>query len=504
MNRLIEVRGDQTPTQVSKSLFNIIQTGCSDPDPSSEMLREWVVQTYLTFIHRPTLPRLLLSVAVWVIGEYSHSVADFDAASACDGFIKHYQLPSTEEGSRHYIISSLRKLFLNDQISTSELQSFVNILESSTKGHNLQQRILELKMLANVETKFKDRLRTRSETSGQMMDFTLSFLDDYVTEALERGSLVYKPRQIRFSEMKKTSDVKSILDEINYDRYSSSVGSLGTGNSGEAGNGQPLEGSTDSVHSGSGKIENRTTGLNLSGVKKVWGRGGVTQSDTPPLGRITDVRPGDRDTLEQYQQPPGKHQMDEERRRKEDLAAALFSGVSGTTSFSAMVSGCEDPKGCAGHVTPSEPASIGLGLAERQPKLADILVKQKPTDGHDWRKFKKQEENSSGMPNQFDHLNPDLEVKALSETSTNLSSENFMNSLLVSSSETVTTLHSGGSESQPSQEEHSTDDNQVPGMYSVESPTPVESQSSLYDLLRSELTEEELQQQQVEEPHDQS
>lgn len=49
------------------------------------------------------------------------------------------------------------------------------------------------------------------------------------------------------------TDIKSILDDMNYDRYSSSVGSLGTGNSGEAGDG-PLEGSTDS---GSGRIEAR-------------------------------------------------------------------------------------------------------------------------------------------------------------------------------------------------------------------------------------------------------
>ncbi|XP_077568206.1 AP-4 complex subunit epsilon-1 [Stigmatopora nigra] len=330
MNTVFALSGDLMQPDIPNNFLKLISEGFEGGE-QDRMLRLFAVDSYVSLLQEAPckLPQRFLQVISWVLGEYSHLKEDLKPSTLVRLLANILDLKEASSETKSWVLSAMTKL-CEKETETSLLRDISETYGSSLDTV-LRQKAQELQSLhSNPDLRAKVLPRNACVQPLEV-DSSLSFLDQYVSEALAAGAAPYKSphqRQEEISQAKGLSlDPYSLSLPITMssctidERQSPTIPSVSSGLSGD---------STDPSH------KTCTATLKLDKVKRVWGRDGyLAQKETaeePASVEVpSPVHSSGQIGISQNQNPTPVADPE-----KQQLASSLFVGLGAQTSLSSM------------------------------------------------------------------------------------------------------------------------------------------------------------------------
>ncbi|XP_019622254.1 PREDICTED: AP-4 complex subunit epsilon-1-like [Branchiostoma belcheri] len=358
MNQVFELGSDLVPNDVAQNLLLLLAEG-TDSESEDAELRLHAVQSYLGLVERPHLPDILVQVSCWTLGEYSYLLPDVEPEAVLRRLLPLLEREYRSVETMGTVFTAITKLCAQMGRVTEEV---VLVCEQylSCMDVDIRQRAAELLELQTDVPIMQTVLPLDASCEDLQIDPSLSFLDEFVSEALGRGAAPYKPRLQRQSETMAMEDKAqaALFSGLNFKPYDtplvppSLTASSTPPSSQSKGVSEPL-GSLSSGGSGESSEKLDGLGLRTRGVRKIWSKDGctkvrkmaaptvdleVTQERQEEATEVVLDEP-DKSSYSGSAQvepspvvaSPGQHGDDlpdlQEDRRKQQLASALFSGL---------------------------------------------------------------------------------------------------------------------------------------------------------------------------------
>ncbi|XP_066270284.1 AP-4 complex subunit epsilon-1-like [Branchiostoma lanceolatum] len=356
MNRVFELGSDLVPNDVAQNLPLLLAEGTDDESEDAE-LRLHAVQSYLGLVERPHLPDILVQVSCWTLGEYSYLLTDVEPQNVLLRLLPLLErdYPSTE--TTGWVFTAVCKLCAQMGRVPEEV---VLVCEQNVSclDVDLRQRAAELLELQTDVPLMQTVLPVDASCEDLQIDPSLSFLDEFVSEALAQGAAPYKPRQQRQSETLAMEDKAqaALFSGLNFKPYDTplvppSLTASSTPPSSQSKGVSEPSGSLSSGGSGASSEKLDGLGLKTRGVRKIWSKDGCTKVKKMAASTLEVTQERQEETREvvlegldkssysgsAHVEPspvvasPAQHGDDlpdlQEDRRKQQLASALFSGL---------------------------------------------------------------------------------------------------------------------------------------------------------------------------------
>ncbi|CAG05538.1 unnamed protein product [Tetraodon nigroviridis] len=296
-----------------------------------------------------------------VLGEYCHLKEDLEPATVLKLMANLLDLKTTSSETKTWVLLAMTKLCGSSSRDVSVVREVCETFSSSLDTV-LRQRAQELQHLSQ-DPHLRARVLPRESSREPLeVDSSLSFLDEFVSEALAAGAAPYKPPHQRQEEL---SDSKALSLEpyglslpislsscSMADRQSPTLLSVSSDLSGN---------STDRSHKGG------STSLNLDGVRRVWGKDGylVKRDPVEEAGQVEvpdlhlSPSPEAKAAASHSQTPPSKASPEPEP-EKQQLASSLFVGLASHSSVSLMGKTEENPHRFRRKAKASDPSQEGM------------------------------------------------------------------------------------------------------------------------------------------------
>lgn len=198
MNKVFEHAGDLVNIKVAHNLMRLIAEGFGeDDDAAYSQLRSSAVESYLRIIGEPKLPSVFLQVICWVLGEYGTADGKHSASYITGKLCDMAEAYSNDEIVKAYAITALTKIYAFEIAAgrkvdmLSECQSLVEELLAS-HSTDLQQRAYELQAVIALDARAVEAILPHDASCEDIeVDKNLSFLNDYIQQAIESGAMPY-------------------------------------------------------------------------------------------------------------------------------------------------------------------------------------------------------------------------------------------------------------------------------------------------------------------------
>lgn len=198
MNKVFEHAGDLVNIKVAHNLMRLIAEGFGeDDDAAYSQLRSSAVESYLRIIGEPKLPSVFLQVICWVLGEYGTADGKHSASYITGKLCDMAEAYSNDEIVKAYAITALTKIYAFEIAAgrkvdmLSECQSLVEELLAS-HSTDLQQRAYELQAVIGLDAQAVEAILPHDASCEDIeVDKNLSFLNDYIQQAIESGAMPY-------------------------------------------------------------------------------------------------------------------------------------------------------------------------------------------------------------------------------------------------------------------------------------------------------------------------
>nr|XP_034987319.1 AP-4 complex subunit epsilon-1 isoform X1 [Zootoca vivipara] len=337
MNAVFSVGGDKMHPDIPNSFLQLLAEGFEDTKEDSQ-LRLHAVQSYLALLEdeNAVYPQKFLQVMSWVLGEYAYLMRNVDPEVVLASLHRILRNNATPE-TKAWIVAAATKIASHTTCSKTVEKL---IMEFSTSLDTcMRQYAFELKHIYENKELMKQLFPVDASCKDLVVDASLSFLDGFVAEGLDRGAAPYKPHHQRQEE--KLSQEKA----LNFEPYGLSL-SQSFSASGFTGRQSPTGlslGSDISVNSAeTGQKE--ANSLKLDGVKKLWGKEGYLpkkESQAEKEDNAKSVTEGSAFAehivgnfpFQPEQEMTGPLEGEEEKRQ---LASTLFVGLGSQSSISLM------------------------------------------------------------------------------------------------------------------------------------------------------------------------
>ncbi|KAM7490823.1 hypothetical protein LguiA_033744 [Lonicera macranthoides] len=222
MNKVFEHAGDLVNVKVAHNLMKLIAEGFGeDDDTADSQLRSSAfypdqvidgdkncdytvqVESYLRLVGEPKLPSAFLQVICWVLGEYGTADGKYSASYITGKLCDVAEAHSSDDTVKGYAVTALLKIY-SFEIAAGrkfdmlpECQSLIEEL-SASHSTDLQQRAYELQALVGLDAQAVENVMPMDASCKEIeIDKSLSFLNSYVQEALEKGAQPYIPESER-------------------------------------------------------------------------------------------------------------------------------------------------------------------------------------------------------------------------------------------------------------------------------------------------------------------
>ncbi|KAJ8036508.1 AP-4 complex subunit epsilon-1 [Holothuria leucospilota] len=249
-----------------------------------------VVDVFLPFTNMKIIKEPLAQLTVWVLGEFStRDISSLMLEDALESLLLLLGNKDTEwvTDTKLQILSALLKIFAkSDSLEMNLTKHLTPLLKDEEP--EIRQRTAELLVLTAPSTQVSKEVLQFGINSGQC-DWTLSFLDGYVSDALAQGAAPYKPKQQRtIEEATVQHDVKQqLFSGLNFQPYSAPSTFSHISSSSVTSPTRPDENNSSVPSVGSSEHSNSreqnqpldSSQLKLEGVKKVWGKSGYIKTD---------------------------------------------------------------------------------------------------------------------------------------------------------------------------------------------------------------------------------
>ncbi|XP_070546888.1 AP-4 complex subunit epsilon-1-like [Ptychodera flava] len=352
INQVFLLAGAIVPKEVANNLMKLIAEDTAAEEYDRE-LRINAVMCYNSLMDRPLLPDSLIHVICWVLGEFSHLAESLSPNEIVNKLGQLLSRSFEDESTASWILTAMAKIQSSCEDVNDTFRDSLRRYKISSHNMDIRQRACEFDQLLQDKMLMKEVLPAPTSQTLEI-DSTLSFLDEYVSEALSQGVPVYKPKQQRQTHQITMAIKQSLWSGLNFDPYESPTASLAsTASKSTPPHKSPmitvaLDPSVSSSASGhsSEPWETEDLGssrLNLKGLKPVWSREGYhgtkqnkDKTRDKEVTEFMDDKPAKSKPTVQVSSvtataTPSKHTATivetEEERRKRELASAVFSGI---------------------------------------------------------------------------------------------------------------------------------------------------------------------------------
>ncbi|RWR74631.1 AP-4 complex subunit epsilon [Cinnamomum micranthum f. kanehirae] len=204
MNKVFEHAGDLVNAKVAHNLMRLIAEGFGEEDEGADnQLRSSAVESYLRIMGEPKLPSLFLQVICWVLGEYGTADGKFSASYITGKLCDVAEAHSNDDTVKAYAVTAIMKICAFE-ISAGrkvellpECQSLIDEL-SASHSTDLQQRAYELQAVLGLNSHAVESIMPADASCEDIeVDKSLSFVNNFVQQSLEKGARPYIPENER-------------------------------------------------------------------------------------------------------------------------------------------------------------------------------------------------------------------------------------------------------------------------------------------------------------------
>ncbi|XP_028678561.2 AP-4 complex subunit epsilon-1 [Erpetoichthys calabaricus] len=339
MNTVFSLGGDVMQPDIPNNFLRLLAEGFEN-EIEDKQLRLFAVESYLSLLDKENcnFPQRFLQVISWVLGEYSYLKTDTLSEIVAERLQKLLDQSTISQETKSWIMAAITKL-ASDSVCSSTVTEIAE-KHSVCLDTVQRQHAFEMKALLDDRELMKQILPKDASCEDIEVDISLSFLDEFVANALDRGAAPYKPPHQRQQEL---SQAKA----LNFEPYGLSL-PISASSYSIAGRQSPTGLSLSSGLSGNSAELTQKKGSNslkLEGVKKVWGKEGyLPQSETAqevnhPSASCPDVEATTMEKLVENASvqsdllPVALNVKDQE---KQQLASSLFVGIGSHDTLSLM------------------------------------------------------------------------------------------------------------------------------------------------------------------------
>ncbi|XP_028305492.1 AP-4 complex subunit epsilon-1 [Gouania willdenowi] len=312
MNAVFSLGGETMQPDITNSFLKLLSEGF-DSVEEDRKLKVFAVNSYVSLLEGEPekLPQRFLQVISWVLGEFSHLQQDVGAETVVCLLDKLLHMKNSTSETKTWVLMAMTKVC--EGAACAPLVQSVCETYSSSLDTVLRQRAQELQHLSRdpaLRARVLPPVCTREPLE---VDSSLSFLDEFVSEALAAGAAPYKPSHQRQEELAQTKAVSyepyQLTLPISTTAHTHTPSLLSISSS-------LSEGSADLSHKGG------SSSLKLEGVKRVWGRGGyeAAQVETP-----SPPQEGGDPSISHT--PPLTSEDTESKQQEQQLASSMFLGL---------------------------------------------------------------------------------------------------------------------------------------------------------------------------------
>jgi AP-4 complex subunit epsilon-1 len=381
--KVFELAGDKVKVSVAQTLMQLIAEGTEldddeeeDDDDGNEALRSEAVEHFLQLVEMPKLPAILSQAIAWVLGEYGYLSQSATKEVVMDKLCQLFQKSAECSETRAHIITALMKLVAQNGSCPSKVVKLIGKFRHS-QSLDLQQRCFEFLHMIEHSSTMVDVLPVDASCEDIEVDEDLSFLNGYVQCALDMGASPYCPP----ADFDPDEDLSNKKSGLNYTPYEmptipaptpalALVGGLGGGSDGSTAASSSSSGPSTSFGNASMGLAQRQTPvggtsqgnqvISNRSTSQVWGKKidvPVTpEQGTPPptspsvtdshqsSGGLSSSTSSDSYKSQSYMgaapqegsgtslAPAAPKEKSEREKQKEEMASALFGGMSAASS----------------------------------------------------------------------------------------------------------------------------------------------------------------------------
>lgn len=260
MTTVFELGGELVRPDVAHGMMRLIaETGADDTDGDENLCHE-AVESYLVLLRKTVLPTILLKTIFWVLGEYGYLASSCDIIAVTRCVCEAAYRTELDDSTRSYALSAVTKLTAQLQSLLPEVDALLNYYAHS-KSADLAQKCHELRVLVQQQSIMVDALPVDASCEDLEVDESLTFLDSFVADALAAGAKTYSPPALEEKHVDEQATLR-------FDAYEKP----------DVGSTMPVQ-PTGPQGDDSPAVE-QLSGLNISGVKQVWGAAGYQTAAT--------------------------------------------------------------------------------------------------------------------------------------------------------------------------------------------------------------------------------
>ena len=359
MTQVLELAGTLVRADAAETLMYMLSEGADEDDEADDDdMRTFACEMFVELLDNPVLPKILLNVVCWTLGEYAYLIGEETLVGTLDKLCEVAERPNVETATRGFAVTAAMKISAQLGQLIPSAASLIDKFTSSVDV-DIQQRCYEFKALAKNKAAFRDVLPVDA-SSEDVGEVTLDFLASYVDAARASGAREYAPPADNDDDDDEEGDEGS-RNGLRFDAYekpdmeaayaasANGAGMFAGMNGGDGDRASPSAPDESSTK----KKDPVLGGLNLSGVKSVWGEQGYAgaSKEEEPKAQETPQPYSDRDPSGgRYRDSPPSNDddngnddddsEDEEARpreptEKEKQAALLFGGLGNSGSSKA-------------------------------------------------------------------------------------------------------------------------------------------------------------------------
>ncbi|KAL2525345.1 AP-4 complex subunit epsilon [Abeliophyllum distichum] len=231
MNKVFEHAGDLVNAKVAHNLMRLIAEGFGeDDDTADSQLRSSAVESYLHIIGEPKLPSAFLQVICWVLGEYGTADGKYSASYISGRLCDVAEAHSTDDIVKAYAVTALGKIYSFEIAAGRKaevLPECESLIEELLASHStdLQQRAYEVQAIVGIDAHAVENIMPMDASCEDIeIDKSLSFLDGYIQQAIEKGAQPYVPESERsgmsnISNFKSQEQHESLTHSLRFEAY---------------------------------------------------------------------------------------------------------------------------------------------------------------------------------------------------------------------------------------------------------------------------------------------
>ncbi|KAL2548128.1 AP-4 complex subunit epsilon [Forsythia ovata] len=231
MNKVFEHAGDLVNAKVAHNLMRLIAEGFGeDDDTADSQLRSSAVESYLHIIGEPKLPSAFLQVICWILGEYGTADGKYSASYISGRLCDVAEAHSTDDIVKAYAVTALGKIYSFEIAAGRKaevLPECESLIEELLASHStdLQQRAYEVQAIVGLDAHAVENIMPMDASCEDIeIDKSLSFLNGYIQQAIEKGAQPYVSESERsgmsnISNFKSQEQHESLMHSLRFEAY---------------------------------------------------------------------------------------------------------------------------------------------------------------------------------------------------------------------------------------------------------------------------------------------